>query len=197
MLTSWQKVASKKHHPAPTNQSLMLALTSIQIIQSRYRLRKLRRRFKVLKARSHPIFSSDHQDSRLSQSSLVCRCRMEIFLWKFRAARRQRHQRLRKRKKRRAKTATALAKPASRFRHPNSKVWWSRRGAHIAIQTYSKRRRWRRKVLCRRSPKRTLRMVTTQMIKIRLNKTDKSWKLIKWHLWPKSRHQWKLAVLQK
>ena len=59
-----------------------------------------------------------------------------------------------------------------KFRPQSSRVSQSRSDV-IAMKTYSKLKR-RRRASCRRSPRKTLRMVTIQMIKTRLSKTNKS-----------------------
>ena len=73
------------------------------------------------------------------------------------------------------------AKLAYKLRHQSSRVFQSISDA-IAMKTYSKWKR-RRRASCKRSPRRTLKMVTTQMINTRLSKTNKSWIVIWWRLW--------------
>ena len=85
-----------------------------------------------------------------------------------------------------------IARLAYRFRHQSSKASQSR-SDDIAMKTYSKWKR-KRRASCRKFLKRTLRMVTTQMIKQKRNKTNKSWIVIKWRLLAFSPHNWKVSL---
>ena len=179
-LIDWWKMASKKHHLLLNCPSINLASRSwsIQIVQTSNRLQKLGSR-SVYKARNQTIYSSERQERHLSQSSSVCSCRMQTSLWKYKAVLEMQQQRRRRKKSRAKMGLTEIL--TYKFRPQSSRVSQSRSDV-IAMKTYSKLKR-RRRASCKRSLRKTQRMVTTQMIKTRLSKTNKSRIIIRWRLW--------------